>query len=335
MSEAPALWAAAVTRWRHMNSAQVRLLPDGPAPEPAVEWMLYQALAGVWPPDLAADDRTALDALKERFIPFVEKSLREAKLRTDWSRENETYETAVRDYARAFFAPENLAFRADFLATLSPFLRAGLVNSLAQTIVKLTAPGVPDIYQGCEGLDFSLVDPDNRREPDFETLERQLADTRRPSADTEADWRSGRLKQHVVATLLRLRQEAPSLFRRGNYLPLAAEGKRAGHLLAFARTDGDDALVVIVPRLVLAAFGRGTDEGQAEEEAAAISQEQKLERKLERRQVRWAETDIVLPPLLAGRRYRDIWSGATLDPETRLPVAQAFGINPFAILRAE
>ncbi len=199
MSEAPALWAAAVTRWRHMNSAQVRLLPDGPAPEPAVEWMLYQALAGVWPPDLAADDRTALDALKERFIPFVEKSLREAKLRTDWSRENETYETAVRDYARAFFAPENLAF-ARISGNPSPFLRAGLVNSLAQTIVKLTAPGVPDIYQGCEGLDFSLVDPDNRREPDFETLERQLADTRRPSADTEADWRSGRLKQHVVAT---------------------------------------------------------------------------------------------------------------------------------------
>jgi (1->4)-alpha-D-glucan 1-alpha-D-glucosylmutase len=322
LSEAPEVWAEAVLRWRRMHREQVKQLADGMAPEATVEWMLYQALAGVWPPDLAPDDQSGLKALEDRFIPFVDKALREAKLRTDWARENAEYEHAVLDYARSLFAADNLDFREDFVATLAPFLRAGLVNGLAQTIVKLTAPGVPDIYQGCEGLDFSLVDPDNRREPDFDTLERQLADHRKPLSDTEADWRSGRLKQHVVATLLHLRQEAPSLFRRGGYHPLAANGKRAGHLLAFARMGDDDALIVIVPRLVLAAFGR------AQEEDADRGM-------VERRQGRWAETEIALPSRLAGRRYRDLWSGLRIDAEDTISVAEALRAHPFAILRAE
>src|SRR5690606_31344407 len=150
-----------------------------------------------------------LEALEERFIPFVEKALREAKLRTNWSAIGEPYEEAVIAYAKKLLSPSNHAFLADFHGALRPFIRTGLVNSLAQTIIKLTAPGVPDIYQGSEGLDFSLVDPDNRREPDFGRLEQQLAEADKLSSGDEEEWQTGRLKQHVVAAVLRLRQEAP------------------------------------------------------------------------------------------------------------------------------
>lgn len=216
ITEAPDLWADGVDRWRRINSQAVRTLDDGPAPEPAVEWMLYQALAGAWPNDLHTEDAAGLKALETRFLGYVEKALREAKLRTNWGAPNETYEKAVLEYARTLLSPSSQAFLTDFTDTLRPFIRAGLVNSVTQTIIKLTAPGVPDIYQGSEGLDLSLVDPDNRREPDFDRLQRRLTEKEKLASTEEDEWQTGRLKQHVIATLLRVRQEAPTLFRRGN-----------------------------------------------------------------------------------------------------------------------
>ena len=165
LSEAPALWAENVTRWRQMNQPHVVALADGPAPEPPVEWMLYQALAGVWPTTLQPEDTAALDALRDRFTVCGKACA--AKLRTDWADGNEAYENAVLEYARQLLSPTNPAFLQDFSHALQPFIRAGLVNSLSQTVIKLTAPGVPDIYQGLRSAGFQLVDPDNRREPDF------------------------------------------------------------------------------------------------------------------------------------------------------------------------
>ncbi|QGY31873.1 malto-oligosyltrehalose synthase [Pantoea cypripedii] len=247
LSEAPERWSAAISRWRQMHQEHVRPLPSGPAPGPAVEWMLYQALAGVWPVSLQPDDCGGLQALETRFVAFVEKALREAKLRTDWAENNESYEEAVLAYARQLLSPASQAFLQDFTATLRPFIHAGLANSLSQTIIKLLAPGVPDIYQGSETLNFSLVDPDNRQPTDFAQLAQLL--TRHPPQPD--NWLSGQLKQQMIATLLPLRQQHPGLFHDGDYLPLAASSE---HLIAFARVDAQAALIVVVPRLPLTAF---------------------------------------------------------------------------------
>ncbi len=283
LTEAPELWVECVDRWRQMNRDKVIKLDDGTAPKPSVEWMLYQALTGVWPPELHPQDAAGLRALEERFLEFVEKALREAKLRTDWGDSNEAYEKAVLDYARHLLSPANQTFLQDFADALRPFIRAGLVNGLTQTVIKLTAPGVPDIYQGSEALNFSLVDPDNRREPDFAALERMLDEDKKLPFNSEED-RSGRLKQHVIAGILHLRQQKPTLFRKGDYLPLAATGKQADNLIAFARTASDDALIVIAPRLVFSAL---------QEDPPLTS----------------ADAEIALPEQLAHRRYRNILSG--------------------------
>lgn len=299
LTEAPERWAECVARWRQMNRSKICQLDDGAAPKPAVEWMLYQALAGVWPPALHPQDEAGLQALEERFLPFVEKALREAKLRTDWADSNDAYEKAVLDYVRHLLSPANQAFLQDFTAALQPFIRAGLVNSLTQTIIKLTAPGVPDIYQGSEALNFSLVDPDNRREPDFAALDAMLNGHETPETATEESWLSGRLKQHVIARLLHLRQQNPMLFRKGNYLPLAASGQRAENVIAFARTESDDALIVIAPRLVFSRLDGRLDQPDPQ---------------------RWLETEVALPEGLANRRYRNILSGETISLTDRFPL---------------
>ena len=310
ITEAPDHWAEAVNRWREMNRAAVTALPDGAAPEPATEWMLYQALAGAWPTDLAPNDADGLKALEERFLQYVEKALREAKGRTTWSDPDDLYEDAVRAYARHLLSPANLEFLEDFRATLEPFVRAGLVNGITQTLVKLTAPGVPDIYQGSERLDLSLVDPDNRRESDFEALS---AGVMPGSLGTEEeDWRSGRLKQQIICSVLHLRRHDPLLFRTGEYLPLLPQGKRAKNLVSFARLTEDAALVLIAPRLVLGAFRQG-------------------DRRLSDR---WEETVLPLPEALRGRAYRDVFSGRRFDPSDSLPLAWAFVDHPFALLRS-
>ncbi|MCO5963680.1 malto-oligosyltrehalose synthase [Sinorhizobium meliloti] len=314
ITEAPELWADAVDRWRRINSQAVRALHDGPAPEPAVEWMLYQALAGAWPNDLHTEDVAGLKALETRFLGYVEKALREAKLRTNWNDANEPYEKAVRDYASGLFSPGNQAFLMDFTDTLRPFIRAGLVNGITQTIIKLAAPGVPDIYQGSEGLDLSLVDPDNRRAPDFDMLQQRLMEKEKLALAAEEDWQSGRLKQHVIATLLRVRQEVPTLFRRGDYLPLRASGKRGDNVIAFARADMDDAFIVIAPRFVFSALHAGLSLFESEH---------------------WAETEITLPEKLGHRRYRDVCTGHLCEVDGCLDVNRALKRWNFALLRRD
>lgn len=299
LSEAPQRWAEHVARWRQMNRDAVIALDGGPAPEPAVEWMLYQALAGVWPPS-GTPDAAQLAAIEPRFIGFVEKALREAKLRTNWADSNEAYETAVLDYARRLLSPANTRFLADFSQTLLPFIAAGLINSLSQTVIKLTAPGVPDIYQGSEALNFSLVDPDNRLEPDFDALQQMLGETGDFSAPE--GWRSGQLKQQVIATLLPLRQQQHALFRHGDYVPLVVNGTEASHAVAFARADAQSALIVVVPRL---AFARP----------------------------RYSEaTFITLKEPLAQRRYRNIFTGEVSDLTDRLSLVALNSGAPLVLI---
>ena len=282
LTEAPDLWNENLARWRQMNQTHVRFLNDGTAPNAADTWMIFQALAGVWPATLSPDDRDGLKSLEARFLGFIEKALREAKQRTDWIDSNEGYESVVLDYVRHLLSPDNTLFLHDFSAALQPFIQAGLMNSLSQTVIKLTAPGVPDIYQGSEGLNFSLVDPDNRREPDFTALAENLSTADATLFNDAQRWRDGSVKQYVTATLLRLRPHYPALFRYGDWLPLKVSGEREEKLIVYARINNDEALIVAVPRLVFDVTDNAT---------------------------LWANTTVAIPQELAGKHYRDLFTG--------------------------
>lgn len=298
LTEAPELWAENVTRWHQMNQSKVITLPDGPAPKLTGAWMLYQALAGAWPATLRPADEDGLRELNERFQLFVEKALREAKLRTNWGDSNDDYENAVLGYARHLLSPDNSLFLNDFYATIRPFIRAGLVNSLTQTVIKMIAPGVPDIYQGSEVLNFSLVDPDNRRLPDFDELEQLLVNNEKPAWDDETAWTSGQLKQHVVAVLARYRQQEPALFLQGDYFPLETTGDHADKVIAIARQANGDAVIVAAPRLVF------------DEQKVGFTQPEG----------RFA-AQVLLPAPLAHHTYRDLLSGREINVTGRLDLS--------------
>jgi len=243
LSEMPREWAAAVSRWHGMAEA---------CPDTDAEWLFYQALAGAWPADLSLEDEEGLQALAERLAAFMIKALREAKRRTSWTDRDEPYETAVENYVRSLFAPEHRELLRGIRATIAAIEPAGIVNSLAQLTLKLTLPGIPDIYQGCELLDFSMVDPDNRRPVDFDLRRRLLADIRRAAAaETMQRWREGLPKLWLLDRLLHLRCNHADLFDHGHYEPLEVVGDRTSHVVAYSRTLGNRRILVAVPRLVL------------------------------------------------------------------------------------
>jgi len=298
ISEAPVLWIAAIDRWRDLHRHLVVELADGPAPEPDVEWMLYQALAGVWPLDLDIESVEQFSSLRQRFLSYVEKALREAKLRTGWANNNGDYEGAVARYASALLAVENGAFLQDFAKTLKPFIATGLINSLSQTLLKLTAPGIPDIYQGCEGWDFSLVDPDNRRPLDLAHL-----------ADDHAVE-----KRNLITSVLHIRRQQPELFAAGRYIPLEVEGEMSGHIIAFARSDEKHSLIVIVTRLV---FDLVSDSSVRIAEL-------------------WRGTRVILPEDLAYPWFRTVFADKLIDTsEGTIAIDAAFAGLPYALLMAD
>ena len=145
--------------------------------------------------------------------------------------------------------PEGLNLRTELYNAAQSIAPAGAINGLAQCLLKLTSPGIPDIYQGCEGWDLSLVDPDNRRPVDYARYQQMLDDTLSPQA-LLADWRSGAIKQALIARTLNVRARHPQLFSRGRYIPLAIRGEQANHLLAFARQWHEQVAIIVVPRLI-------------------------------------------------------------------------------------
>lgn len=242
ISEEADLWAVHLDRWRRMNASFVTALPDGPAPEPNTEWMLYQALLGVLPETVEAGD---LPALQKRFVAYALKAVREAKVRTDWTEPNEAYEAAVQHYAGALLSSENRAFFEDFRSAARPFIACGHLNSLAQTLFKLIAPGIPDFYQGAEGFDLSLVDPDNRRPVDYEALMKE-------------DGSAQAMKITLIRHGLALRREKPALFLEGDYIPVTVAGKRHEYVVAFARHRSGDFALAVAPVRVAAAIRPGS-----------------------------------------------------------------------------
>jgi (1->4)-alpha-D-glucan 1-alpha-D-glucosylmutase len=314
LSEIPQRWAEAVAQWSSLN-APLRTQHGQTAPDATDEYMLYQMLAGAWPLELSPQQTAELDRFRQRLSGWQRKAIREAKRRSGWIEPNLAYEEGCEAFLQAVLQPQQ---PAPFLQSLHGFIdgiaAAGAINGLIQTLLRLTTPGVPDLYQGCELWDFSLVDPDNRRPVDFAARTQALEDTA-DDAELLRHWRDGRIKQRLIRRLLRLRAGAPELFARGAYLPLSLQGPAAPQLLAFARVATDRALLVLTPRsagkLLLQA-------------GSLIPQESN-----------WSASELLLPPSLAGRNWRHVLGDRAVQAHSALPVAALLPAWPVAVMTSE
>ncbi|SAL28872.1 malto-oligosyltrehalose synthase [Caballeronia terrestris] len=323
LSEIPDEWAATLHNWSILNTS-LRRPVDGDdanwAPGPGAEAMLYQTLVGCWPPGLSPDDEAGVKELAERVAQWQLKALREAKLRTSWFAPDEAYENACGEFLFDIVAPQR---RGGFLKELPAFAeriaRAGAINSFQQTLLRLTAPGVPDLYQGTELWDFSLVDPDNRRPVDYEQRRAWLAEgeAKGPPSEQLSNWRDGRVKLALVRRALALRQHAASLFAQGEYLPLEVEGKHADRVIAFARHAGSAYAIVIATRLAEPLLAKNGD-------TPLVDADQ------------WGDTAVILPDALGSRALFDWMStGAPKADGQRLLVRDALAVMPVALLVEE
>jgi (1->4)-alpha-D-glucan 1-alpha-D-glucosylmutase len=261
LSELPREWENRLTLWARLNRFRRGEVDGAPAPDRNDEYYFYQTVFGAWPLDLAPDDAPALDGFAERVHATMIKAVREAKERSGWSNPDPAYEGVLGRFVMgALDGSRPNPFLADMHGFVERLARPGAINSLAQTLLKLTAPGVPDTYQGGELWDFSMVDPDNRRPVDWRQRQHLLTELRRRFAPGTADrqafaelaahWRDGREKLFLVWRALQLRAERPALFAGGSYVPLATSGRHAERLIAFARVGDSETAVAVAPRLV-------------------------------------------------------------------------------------
>lgn len=316
LSEQPAQWLATARQWRAEHVAWLCRLPTGPAPSPAAQWMLYQTLAGVWPAALDWHDADAVRDLAERVAQWQEKAQREAKLRTDWFAPDADYEAASRAFVFTLLTGEAAP---TFLPSLSAFVRsiapAAAVNGLAQALLRSTLPGVPDLYQGTDFWDISLVDPDNRRPVDYVARHRALRALHTHAGISLASllthWTDGRIKQAVLARALAVRGALPAVFESGDYQPLPVTGSGADHVLAFARMHEAHAIVVIVPLHVSTLLGHGASLAFADGA--------------------WRDTTVCLPASLSHAALHSAFDGQTLR-SPRLALGQVLAHLPVALL---
>ena len=337
LSEMPQEWRKALTRWSRLNQRHKTEVDGELAPSRNDEYLLYQTLLGAWP--LGAPSQAEFGGFRDRIVAYMRKATKEAKVHTGWLRTSEAYDAAVEAFVVGVLGDER------FLADLAPLQRRvafyGHLNSLAQTLLKLTSPGVPDIYQGTELWDLSLVDPDNRRSVDYKARVARLDALQggegraghngsqgngkvRP-ADPNLDrvrelvdcWEDGWVKLHVVRRALHVRQERERLFAEGDYLPLKVAGPRREYVCAFARRQGNATALVVTPRLVVGLTG-GADQTPLGEGV-------------------WTTTHLVLPGAREGQHYRNAMTSEVLTVSVGegglgLPLASVLAHFPVALL---
>jgi (1->4)-alpha-D-glucan 1-alpha-D-glucosylmutase len=304
ISEMPTEWAAFLVECGAVEAAR---------PDPADEIMLYQMIVGAWPLDLRPSDEAGCQAYAERLAGWQQKALREAKLRTDWTAPCEDYEIGARNFLEALFSAggDFLVLARSFVDMIAP---AGAVNGLVQTVLKMTVPGMPDFFQGTDFWDFSLVDPDNRRSVDYDTRRQTLGATIEP-VDCHRFWRDGRVKQAIIRKVLELRRQAPMLFARGDYSPLAVNGPLEDRVVAFTRSFGESLLIVVVPRLMHRFLLKGDQ---------ILLDPQYL-----------GGSTLSLPEQLHGRTLRSLLNGGSaITAATELPLGSLLGDFPVMILYA-
>jgi len=329
LSEMPESWRAMLRRWSRINRSRKKEVDGALMPSANDEYALYQTLIGSWPvEDL---DRQGLEAYRQRIERYMTKLLREAKVRSSWMNPNEEYEKATLEFVRALLAPQK---RNVFLKAFLPFQRRvsrlGMFNSLSQTLIKLASPGVPDLYQGTELWDYSLVDPDNRRPVNYVRRQAIAEEFRRYASDPAGHSQAsppellrtiedGRIKMFVIHKALGLRRERPALFREGDYLPLYAEGAKADRLCAFARRQGDEVAIVVAPRLCA-----GLLDGSTETPVGPGA---------------WSDTRLLLPFAAAQVEYLNVYTGERVRSEafkggTWLAVSALLSQFPVALVHS-
>ena len=286
--------------WRRFNRIHKTVVNDKTAPSANDEYQLYQTLVGAWLSE-SVDDPDAWNNFIERIESYMLKAIREAKQNTSWINQNREYENAISSFVQKLLKPgQQNRFFNDFVRFENRIARLGLWNGLAQTVLKLTCPGVPDIYQGTEIWDFSLVDPDNRRPVDyshrqemFRRLREGAGNSVKSLLETPED---GRIKLYVTWRTLCLRQHLPELFQAGEYLPLVVEGSKADHVGAFVRMSAKSNVLVVVPHLLAGLL----DDADVPPIGERV----------------WQDTEIVLPFCTCSDKYRNIFTGELLETQT-------------------
>ena len=322
LSELPRDWQAALTRWNRLNDRHRIHLESGDAPSRNDEYHLYQTLIGAWP--LGAPSHEAHADFVSRICQYMGKAIHEAKVHSSWINPNPAYDDAVQQFVTRILDEKiNARFLADIRAFQARINHLGLFNSLAQALLKLSAPGVPDFYQGTELWDFSLVDPDNRRPVDYERRRHLLAELKSREAspaltrELTENKEDGRIKLYLTWRGLHCRREHPGLFTEGEYVAASALGERSEHVFAFVRRLGECWALAAAPRLVA-----GMLPGVSEVPLGADV---------------WRDTVLVLPGIQPHERCRNIFTGEIHDPSERdgqtvLPLADVFAHFPVAVL---
>jgi (1->4)-alpha-D-glucan 1-alpha-D-glucosylmutase len=310
LSELPQAWSESVRKWISQHQPLRADLGNGQfAPSAPDQAMLYQMIVGAWPLDLAPEDHDGLKAYAERVAEWQQKAWREAKRQTSWVTPNAAYEDGCRAFLMQLMDGARCApFIADLRTWVDRLALPGICNSLAQTVLRLASPGVPDLYQGAEFWDLSLVDPDNRRQVNYAARRAALAASEAEAGFDPMSWRSSQVKQPLIQRVLKLRAAEPALFEQGDYLPLQARGAQAEHVLAFLRRHQGRTLLVAALRLPTRGPLPGSDG--------------------------WGDTVLLLPQAVAA--WRDMLSAdhvVKVDGDA-LPVALLLGERPVAVLLA-
>lgn len=315
LSEMPEEWARHVQTWSRLLRARRGDVEGAAPPDRNDEYLLYQLLVGTWPMELLDEvpDGAALGRYAERIRGTMVKSLREAKVHSTWTAPNLPYEEATLSFVTDALDPSRAGnFLASFLPFVARVARLGAHNTLVQTVLKLTVPGVPDIYQGSELWDFSMVDPDNRRPVDYELRARLLQEVTEALATRRTDamrhyaqaWRDARCKLAALFTILAYRRNHAALLRRGGYEPLEAAGPNAEQVCAFLRSHADQVMVTAVARF-----------------PARLQADEIM-----------PDTVLPLPERLRRSRWHDILCGIEHRAAPALPVPDLFAILPAAVL---
>jgi (1->4)-alpha-D-glucan 1-alpha-D-glucosylmutase len=309
LSEIAEDWAQAVSHWRDLNAGVVTSAGGSRSPSAAHEYLLYQALLGAWP--LHHFGRDFVDRAKA----FAIKAAREGKEQTDWLSPNADYEASLCDFLdRILDRHVSSPFIASFDALARRAALMGALKSLAQVVLKTAMPGVPDFYQGTEFWDTSFVDPDNRRPVDFAARKSALQNVPKypsdiPWRDLARTWSDGRIKLAVTRCLLAFRKELAAVFTQGDYRPAEVSGKHCDEVLAFVRSGGRDAAIVVAARLVGRAsnHGRRWPTGEAWEGSLAVEGFSSL---------------------------RNIFTAQTIESRSELDLSELLDVLPVAVLQA-
>ncbi len=317
LSEIPGEWRLKLRRWRNWNRGRKSLIDDKAAPTRNDEYLLYQTLVGAWPQDSENLDDAGWQKFCQRIEQYMLKAAREAKEHTSWANTNAGYEGALSRFVKTILdrrARNQLL--PDFAEFAGRVARIGALNSLSQCVLKLASPGVPDIYQGNEQLEFSLVDPDNRRQVDYALRKQRLARLRNTNQSPQAlldvardlavHVDDGRAKLYLTAKTLCLRKNEPDLFCIGSYTALQATGPRATHIVAFARERNGRSAIVAAPRMNATLLGQ--DRNTFADEAL------------------WSETYIQVPATQAAC-YHNLFTGECV------PISGAQGVRSLAVAK--